>query len=376
MKAKARDWIIGVGLFCVPIALIGFGVLVGRYSIIRSFDSKIEGVSTVFTLGSLLTDEEKRGVSRAYHEPDSVLLRFDEIPVSVPNSLTPFVGSAPTPGVHVGSQINSMQFRSAREIEIPKPRNSFRIFITGGSTAFGTGSPSQDRTIAGYLSVILAREMSPLTNLTYDVITAANPAWASTHERIFIENRLSELEPDLVISISGNNDVHWGKRGRNILWFRTYADQFFFSLVKTAYRYSGQKDIPKITQKKSSEIAPDVVAGRLLKNVDLITHVLSDKKVMYVFVLQPTLALTNKRLTSRERKTLKDQDYFQKSYSLIDSTLVRFSAENFNYFNLVNIFDDLDDQNDVFIDSYHFGDKGNEIIAENIFMRIRDLVVR
>ena len=70
-----------------------------------------------------------------------------------------------------------------------------------------------------------------LLNKNYEVFTMATPAWASTHERIMIENRLSDLEPDLVVSLSGNNDVHWGAKNRNVLWFRAYHDEFYFDLL-------------------------------------------------------------------------------------------------------------------------------------------------
>jgi hypothetical protein len=322
----------------------------------------------------LLTEEEQRLVSSAYYEPDSMMGRFEDVPLSVPNSPTPFVGTAPTPGVHPGSRINSMQFRFDREIELPKPSGTYRIFITGGSTAFGTGAFDQDRTIGGYLSSILEKELSPQTGRTYEVVTAANPAWASTQERIFIENRLSELEPDLIISVSGNNDVHWGSRGRNVLWYRTYSDQYFFALVRDTYRASGRRDFPEIIEVDSTEVAPELVAARLMKNVDIVTHVLATEKIAYVFALQPTLAVTRKHLTARESRALTDEDYFRRAYALVDSALASLDGPRLRFVRLTDIFDAMDDQTDVFIDSYHFGDRGNELIALRLFEAIRDLI--
>ena len=118
--------------------------------------------------------------------------------------------------------------RSEEKLILPKPSNIHRIFITGGSTAFSSGAPSQDRTIAAYLNRLLSINLTPLTNINYEVFTMATPAWASTHERIMIENRLSDLEPDLVVSLSGNNDVHWEAKNRNVMWFRAYQDEFYF----------------------------------------------------------------------------------------------------------------------------------------------------
>ncbi len=360
----------------IIVALIGIGFFIGQYAIIRQFNAQIQSVSEAFTLGSILEDNEKSAVTRAYHDSDRVLHQLNNISWAVPNIPTPFVGNAPEPGQHGVAHINSMQFRANDEIEIPKPDNTFRIFITGGSTAYSSGAPSQDRTIAGYLSAMLAHNLTPSTNGKYEVFTMANPAWATTHERIIIENRLSELNPDLVISFSGTNDVHWGQLGRNVLWFRSYADVFFLNLIKTVYKISGEQQIPEVTRIEPEKIAPTLVAKRLIKNVKISSFALFQKQIDYVFFLQPTLAVTGKSLTKREQEFLKDQDYFQQCYSQIDSVLRDFYADNYKYFNLTDIFDNMNNQEDIFIDSYHFGDKGNEIIAENIYHHIKKIIIQ
>jgi len=378
VKAISREWMTSIVITIILVALVGIGFAVGRYTTVKTFDSQIQGFSGAFTLERILNDKKKSEISRVYHDGDSVSQKLNDISWSVPNTLTPFVGNAPTPGRHGVAHINSMQFRSESEIEIPKPGDTYRIFITGGSTAYGSGAPSEDTTIAGYLSSILTNKLSPSTNLKYEVFTMANPAWASTHERIVIENRLSELTPDLVISFSGNNDVHWGKLGRNILWFRSYADEFFLNLIKEAYKLTGHQEIPEITEISSEEVPPQLVAERLLKNVKLSLFALSlsQKTIDYVYLLQPTLAVTGKKLTEREQESLKYQEYFKKSYAQIDNLLGNMNANNFKYINLTDVFDNLDSQEDIFLDSYHFGDKGNEIIAENIFSQLKDIIVQ
>ncbi len=376
MKTISRQIMLSIGVSIIVAGLVAMGFVVGQYTIIRTFDAQIQSMSKAFTLGGILDDQNKLAVTRAYYGGASVLHQLNDITWAVPNIPTPFVGNAPTPGQFGVAYNNSMQFRAKNEIEIPKPTNTFRIFLTGGSTAYGSGAPSQDRTIAGYLSQILERNLSPSTNLKYEVFTMANPAWATTHERIIIENRLSELHPDLVISFSGNNDVHWGKLGRNVLWFRNYSDEFFLNLIKTVYKLTDQEPIPEVTQIDPREIAPYLVAKRLIKNVKLSSFALSQNNVDYVFLLQPNLAVTGKSLTERERKSLKYQDYFQKCYAQIDSVLRDFDADNYNYINLANVFDNINDHEDIFIDSYHFGDKGNEIVAESIYHKVKDMIIQ
>lgn len=372
MKTATRQWLIAAGLSCLMAAAAGAGFVAGRYSIIRTFETKIEGFARAFTLGPLLTDPEKKSISRVYFDGAAILDRLNDISWSPPNVPAPFVGSIPAPGVYPGTRINSMQFRADRELPIPKPDRTFRIFLTGGSTAYGNGAPDQERTIGGYLAELLKREQTPRTGMNYEVFTMANPAWASTHERIIIENRLSELDPDLVISFSGNNDVHWGILGKDVLWFRTYADDFFQNLIREIYSLT-RRELPEILPLVTKEdIPPPLVAQKLVKNVSLSAFALSQAQADYVFILQPTLATTGKRQSERERKNLQYVDYFQECYARMDKELQALHAENFTYINLADIFDQMDEQDDIFLDSYHFGDKGNEMIAQQIYRHLTE----
>ena len=375
MKLNKKSFLLVLPTVVVA-ALLVSGFIAGRYSAGNAFEDSIRTAAKAFTLGALLDDSEKQELVGIYHDKESALEEIDSFSWAVPNTPTPFVGNAPMPGQHGNAFINTEQFRHEKDIALPKPDNTFRIFITGGSTAYGSGAPSQDRTIAGYLGRIISQELTPVTKLNYEVVNAANPAWASTHERILIENKLSELDPDMVISFSGNNDVHWGERGRNVLWFRSYADEYFLSLIKQAYKFANQPDIPEVARVETDEISPSLVSGRLLKNVRLSSFELSQEGVDYVFVLQPTLAVTEKPLTEREKTKVKHKsvEYFKKCYAEIDKVLGGFDAENYHYVNMENVFDVHGDEEEIFMDSYHFGDRGNEIIAVNIFLRIKDIL--
>ncbi|MBL8414629.1 MAG: SGNH/GDSL hydrolase family protein [Propionivibrio sp.] len=361
----------------IVLLLFGLGFLACYYVIGKVLDNEIQGEAKAFTLGRLLKDspEKRSALASTYHDPGKALQMFDDISWAVPNIPTPFVGTAPTPGQHGNAHINSMQFRSAKELEMPKPEGTYRIFITGGSTAYGSGAPGDDQTIAGYLNAILTRQLTPVTKQKYEVFTMANRAWASTHERIAIENRLSELEPDMVISFSGVNDVHWGVRGRNVLWFRSYADEYYWSLIKRVFIITRQPPMPENTRIENP-IAPALVAERLLKNVRISQFVLSEKKIDYVFALQPALAVTNKKLSSREKSSLKSEDYFRTCYGLFVKDLQNLHGENFQFVDLSGVFDGLDDQEEIFMDSYHFGDKGNEKIAESLFLQIKGRLLK
>jgi hypothetical protein len=134
--------------------------------------------------------------------------------------------------------------------------------------------------------------------------------------------------------------------------------------------------MPENTRIEASPIAPALVADRLLKNVRISLFALSENKTDYVYVLQPALAVTKKKLTSREKNSLKTEDYFRTCYRLFAKDLKNLQGENYQFVDLSGMFDDFDEQQEIFMDSYHFGDRGNEKIAENIFLKIKDRLAR
>ena len=62
--------------------------------------------------------------------------------------------------------------------------------------------------------------------------------------------------------------------------------------------------------------------------------------------------------------------YFKECYYLFDQRIASIGLKNLKYFDASSVFDDLAAENQVFLDMYHFGDKGNLIIANYIFEKI------
>ena len=359
--------------------IFGFGFAAGRYQATMNLRRLISDYAKSETLGHVVPKDEKASYALAYDDPASAEREMDHFTYAVPSVLTPFVGSGPEPGQHDNATINSMQFRSNRDVTMPKPANRYRIFLTGGSTAFGSGASSQDKTIGQYLETQLNLTFQS-SNLRYEVFTLASPAWTSTHERIAIENRLSELEPNMVISFSGCNDVHWAGAGNDTFWFRTYADQHFWDMVNTARGIAGSPPMTDVVA-PPTKIDPALVGARLEKNVRLSIAALAFKDTRYVFVLQPALALATKPLSPREQKLRAKflppaVENFTKSYQEIRSRLASIHDDHFEYLDQSDAFADLSATDEIFLDSYHFGDRGNAIIAKAIGNGIRPQLIQ
>ena len=322
-------------------------------------------------MGGFIPPAEWPDMARAYHEPEAALEAMEGFTWAVPNVPTPFVGTGPRPGTRGNATINRRQFRSTRELPVRKQAGVARIFITGGSVAFGSGAPSQDRTIGGYLEAELNRGV---IKPRYRVFTLANPAWASTHERILIENRLSEWQPDLVISFSGLNDVHWGQMGRDVMWFRTYHDHLFWSLNDSALRLLGRGGLVDVQETGVRPVEPPLVAARLAKNVQLATVALSMRDSPYLFVLQPSLYTTGKELSPRESARLnrQSQAYFQHASQEIRDRVGSLREKGLLFLDLTPVFDEV--EQDVFLDNVHPGDRGNELIARRLAETVRRIL--
>lgn len=349
-------------------ALVALGYWAGLYTLAGRFDKVIRWVEQGETLAGVLAvtplkDEQRNHYARAY---TSSALDIGSISWSVPNQPTPFVGTAPSPGQHQNAHINSWQMRNSEELQMPKPEGVYRIFLTGGSTAYGSGAPSQEQTIGSLLNDLLNKNLSKL-GLRYEVFTFANPAWASTQERIAIENYLSELQPDLVISLSGNNDVFWADAGRNVLWFSAFSDDYFKTLANTGLKTAGRKELQDLPQARPlpQPVPVQTVAYRLEKNVRLGAHALQG--VDWVFFLQPTLSVSKKSLSSREKDFLSNsKEYYVHCYQAIAASLSGVSLKNFKFIDLSGVFDRYGAEDDMFLDQFHFGDKGNAVIAQAI----------
>ena len=363
--------------------ILGGGVLIGFCYGTLQPRSEIDGFLDRATLGAFLDAEEKPAYASAYHDPAEAEAGMDDYAWTVPVVPVPYVGNAPAPGRHANAVINVQLLRHPAPLAVPRPDGVVRIFLTGGSTAFGSGAPDLARTIGGYLQALAQADLGPRTGLHYEVVNAANPSWTSSQERLWIQQHLIGLDPDLIVSFSGNNDVHWGLLGRSVRWMRTHGDQHFHRLLALAYRAAG-RPLPEVLPAVAGPVPPGDIARDLAANVDLVSHFLGARDVPYVFALQPTLPVTAKELSEREaaRRAKFERSrgeealgHFEDSYAAIAQALREAESEGesdgFAFVDVSGVFDSDRPEVEIFLDSYHFGDRGNERIARALYAELR-----
>jgi hypothetical protein len=208
----------------------------------------------IFLADRLKTDARRKDYAKAYHDPGRALAQMHTYLWAVPAVPTPFVGEAPRPGRYGAAVISAQQFRHPCEITVPKPGGRYRIFFTGASTAFCSGAPSEETTISGYLQAMLSKRLAERDGSACEVVNAAYPGWASAYERLWIEMKLSRLEPDIIIQFSGNNDAHWGIRNFPVDWMRSYHEQLFFMMAAAWYRYLGKNPLTDVVARHADPI--------------------------------------------------------------------------------------------------------------------------
>ena len=247
----------------------------------------------------------------------------------------------------------------------------YRIFVTGGSTAFGFGSTSDRTTIPGYLQNLFDIHHE---DLNVEIINAGILGANGYREVLLIKEKLVEFNPHTIISYTGANDRHryvkeiifeeadddWrpdALKFANYPWLRT---PFVINKIIT-------QDIVKQDTGKQPNL--DEIAEAFRKNWSQSCSFLRDNGIKSIVILQPIL--TTKEFPSLFEKEL-----------LLDHTKVEtfITAQNFSEnLPLLNEECDLtidlrngigDTSETTYYDLLHMNDLGNRIIASKIYEKI------
>jgi hypothetical protein len=307
------------------------------------------------------------GFEKCYYSDPIDFTQVVWVPRDVP---TPFLTFAPRPGPLPGGFVNEQQFRYHRNLESPKPADTCRIFLVGGSTAFGTCARSNETTVAGYLERYLNRENQRYRR-RFEVVTAANANWISPHERIMVENRLLDLEPDLVIALSGYNDVGCGLVGLDVNYNRGGPDTYFVLLANAMLKQELSEGFPLQLPGPQQSVSAKQTGVRLRRNAELSHAALQMIGADYCFALQPILNVSRKVRTLREERMWQRANHqiqaveFVKRYDECRSQTSGVKLPHFHFWDLTGVFD-AQNESDIFIDQCHFGDRGNDLIARRM----------
>jgi hypothetical protein len=313
-------------------------------------------------------------------------------------------------------------FLSEKPISKPKSPRTVRVFIMGGSAAFGAGQNSAyhavhpypdgvhsyPRNIAGQLRDFLAQEDS---DVTYEVINAAAYARRFHQSTALYMETISQLSPDYIVNIDGWNDIGSLASGspyadaekmlpavidlktRSESWLNRSNTYYVLSTAYDKYRVNSTKSKAALpndsdraaSRKRYASRKPDYIqlSRRFEQLLRYHISVLQADGTKLVFVLQPMLprSETNKRLSAIEKKMLEHtrgqtgndslellqfflDDYFSdRCREIIDDSGEIYMDANRE---LVGLKSDVE----FYTDYCHLTSAGNKILAEMIGEKI------
>ena len=224
--------------------------------------------------------------------------------------------------------INTEGFRG-KDISPLKPDDTFRIFIIGGSTVYGTGAESDITTIPGFLQIEFDNYDA---DYNVEIVNAGISGGWSFSEIQLIKNKILNLQPDMLVIFEGWNDL-----GR-------------FSNVST-----NESDITSWTNTWKDRWTEICQIGH-------------EQNFQTIIALQPFVGTGNKSLSEEEFSWFLKNDHSRllKLYESYSQQLFALENHCSKTVDLRNTFDDYHDET-IFWDSVHVGNKGNSILAKELF---------
>ena len=156
-------------------------------------------------------DEDKRAMVMAERDPRSTLSFFDQEPGAqriiwdfnrMPRRYVAFLGFLGQPDTRLPTlRTNQLGFRD--EPLSPRRPGEVRVLVLGGSTSWGLGASSNDATVRG----ALRRQLNARGGASYRVMSGAFLGYLARQEMIVLTEFLETFDPDVIVSLTGHNDV-------------------------------------------------------------------------------------------------------------------------------------------------------------------------
>ena len=283
--------------------------------------------------------------------------------------------------------INNFGMRGP-DITQDKPSDTLRIFVVGGSTAYGSGSTSDITTIPGFLQELFDNYA---IDKKIEVINAGIEGSTSVEDVYRIKNVLIDFEPDIVIVYQGNNDAHieWDKYTNHKSFETTFEKKilFFFQTNLPEYKtpITSFYLINRIMDNSSNPYnsnEPYYKAEHMIERSMLWHDRIKDtcnfgneNGFETVVILQPALGTGNKPLTEYEKNYLLDLggENNTRNYDTFANGLTGLENYCANVQDLRNTFDNTSEF--IYFDNVHLSDFGNRIVSERIFEILKPIVL-
>jgi hypothetical protein len=319
---------------------------------------------------------------------------------------------------------NAQGFRRTEDVSATKPPDTYRIFLMGGSTAYGLGSLSpkghlkypvlsNTETIDHYVEEFLQHN---IPSRRIEVINAGIPSHSSHHHLIYLNQMILKYHPDMIIFIDGTNDYYPWEKGYDQFrdypyrqWSHLYLDEpslkawasytGFWLYRKSHLVYLAGKKLRPLwgaIQNLRPQPRPHLDVDDALRNLNANAEanflrmierdalILLHEGIVPVFTLQPDLLFEQRKvLTEFEQERLAEvtnatpvnyPQFKNRARPLVAEKLRQVTAaRGASFIDLTDIFGEI--KEDAFTDDCHLTPLANRTVAEYIGHRIAPLIV-
>lgn len=262
------------------------------------------------------------------------------------------------------------------------PGNMRQVWVFGGSTVFGIGTPDAE-TIPSYL----AHEYNGSPSSCVVITNFGSEGYVTNQELILLTQQLkSGRRPDVAIFYDGINDAlvggfspgdateHWSFENIRSRFESNDSGRLGWLKKSHFWRLIGllteKKRLTQSASTSDSELAGKARAtiGNYESNLKMVRLLADDYGFRTYFFWQPVLPYGDKPLTPFEQK-LRDtraQEYQGQVHRSIEAVyhLAELDSASKNFVFLGRAFDTTNEL--VYVDDFHLGPRGNEIIAKVI----------
>ena len=328
--------------------------------------------------------EMLRRYSDAFPSFDVAEKIFLDIKTKLKTTPHPYCGWRSSPNQNYETiYINKFGLRSP-DIDVANFKKKNYCMILGGSVAWGFGASKNEMTFSYQLE-----KFFKINNIDMNVINFAQNSMNSHDElRSFISS-VDEVQPKMVLSLSGINDLwqlkekfnkcsdllydpinffHWGQ-AMGVATEKDYLKKYIKLLVRC---FRNRKEIDKDFFQFTNVVNP----LKLFEHkVDVMKAYCEYKKIKMVHVLQPNL-FYKKKLSETEKNYLNfwvlnssnifDEKILKAHFEKLKDTYFNknFATENSVFIDSTQFFNEF--ESSIFFDLSHVSDKGYEILSKKI----------
>ena len=260
-------------------------------------------------------------------------------------------------------------FLQGSRIEIPA--NAKRVYVLGGSVAYGVGASDETHM---WWRLLETRLRHDLRDPAITVVPMGMHSWSSTQERLALELFVFSEHPAAVVFVDGGNDVGvpamfvrpGDPYNMGVLYSRYYSATFqtlrAISNYSAMVRYALLQEIDRgfdhyylerLSHPEEMENAYSSVVSLYLDNVQWMAKRCAQESVPCQFFVQPLKEVTRRYMDSKIPMNG-------------ELTMYRRILSRSKTAALHDLSHLLDQHLEYYVDNIHFGDPGQELLAQAI----------